>query len=87
MTNNTLEQKRTEKPVGKGCMGSIKDRFDTLLLAKGLRQRDLVNLTGFDKADICRIVNGKIIPPLIWKLKIAKILDVDTSVIWGDSNE
>ncbi len=67
-----------------GCRREIKTRFETLLSNKNMRQTDLAFELGCDKSYICRVVNGQQDPPLYIKLKIAKILACDTSLLWGD---
>ncbi len=61
---------------------SLRIIFDTLLLQKKVMQQDLADYLGVDKAYISRICNGRQIPILKIKLKIAGFFDCDTGLIW-----
>lgn len=60
----------------------IQETFRTLLLQKKVKQKDLGYFLGLSKASTSRIVNGKQIPELRVRLKIAEYFAVDTSLIW-----
>ncbi len=68
--------------VESGCENPLRIIFDTLLLQKKCSQQDLADSLGFDKAFISRICNGKEIPVLKTRLKIAEFFGVDSSLIW-----
>jgi len=82
MITNTLKEIGLKTAVESGCTDTIRKRFDILLEQNKLRQIDLANKLGVDKAYICRIVNGKEEPIFLMKLKIAEILKTDTGIIW-----
>lgn len=60
----------------------IQETFRTLLLQKKVKQKDLGRYLGLAKASISRFCNGKQIPELRIRLKIAEFFGVDTSLIW-----
>lgn len=84
MIDNTNNEKTSEKEVDNGFQRIIRSRFETLLDQNGLRQIDLANKLGNDRAYIWRIINGIQDPPFHIKRKIAEILKTDSGVIWGD---
>ena len=71
-----------DKPVVKGCYEPIYIIFQTLLLSKHWKQQDLADSVGIDKSVISRICHGLYVPVLDLRLKIAKSLGVDSSLIW-----
>lgn len=60
----------------------IKFTFRSLLLQKKVKQQSLAEFCGVSKSYISPVVNGKYIPDLRMKLKIASFFGVDTSLIW-----
>lgn len=77
-----IDRKSSREVVEVCCVDSIRERFNTLLLQNKMRQVDLASKLGVDRAYVCRIVNGKELPPLEIRLKIALILGVDSAIIW-----
>jgi len=53
-----------------------------LLEEKGMHQTDLANSVFLDKAYINRIIHGREEAPEVLKIKIAKVLGVDSRVIF-----
>ncbi len=84
MIDNINNEKIHPETVDSSFQSVIKSRFETLLAQNGMRQIDLANELGTDKAYIWRIINGVQDPPFHIKRKIAEILKTDTGVIWGD---
>lgn len=72
----------SKSDVAEGCYKPLRDIFDTLLLRKQWTQSDLSRVVSVDKSVISRVCNGLHVPTLELRLKIAKALDVDSSVIW-----
>ena len=73
------------KEVEGSCKGGselISSIFQSLFLQHKKQQKDLVDYLNFDKAYISRICNGKEIPILRVRLKIAEFFSVDSSLIW-----
>lgn len=68
--------------VDRSCNNSLKIIFDTLLLQKKVKQQELADFLGVDKAYISRVVHGLQIPPLNTRLKIASFFGVDSCLIW-----
>jgi len=60
---------------------TLRGRYESLLLRKGWKQTDLANAVSCDKALICRVINGKEKPSATMLVKIAKALEVDSSVL------
>ena len=60
----------------------IKFTFRSLLLQKKVKQQSLAEFCGVSKSYISPVVNGKYIPDLRMRLKIASFFGVDTSLIW-----
>lgn len=56
--NNFIENDNLEKPF------QIKNRFREIMLDQGLKQKDLVNMTGLDKSNISTIISNKNQPSL-----------------------
>jgi len=56
----------------------------SLLKEMGLKQIDLANKLSVDKAYISRIIHNKENAPTLMKIKIAKVLKVDSRAIWDD---
>ena len=71
-----------DKGVVIRCREPLYERFKVLLLKKKCTQQKLADYCSTDKANMSRIVHGKIDPPLRIKLKIAEFFGVDTSLIW-----
>lgn len=85
--NANTEQSKEENffldnEVVEGCYEPIHIIFKTLLMTKNWKQQDLADAVGIDKANISRICHGLYIPTLDLRLKIAKALEVDSSIIW-----
>ena len=87
MSNSINNQKNMILEVDRDCLKPIRERFETLLLKSRLRQSDLARILEVDKAYVCRIVNGKQMPVILMKVKIADALKVDSSEIWRNNNE
>jgi len=68
--------------VAKGCYEPIYHIFQTLLLRKEWKQQDLADAIGIDKSNISRIVHGLQIPEMDLRLKISRVLGVDSCIIW-----
>ena len=81
-SNSSLKDFFYEKEVAGGCYRPIREIFDTLLLSKQWTQSDLAKEVFVDKSVISRVCNGIHIPTLELRLKIAKALGVDSSLIW-----
>lgn len=58
-------------------------RLREAMAKKGLRQQDLVDITGISKGNISHYVNGNHVPNNIMALKLAKALDVEPDWIMG----
>ncbi len=84
MKETTVEKKNTAVDVEFCCRELLRERFNTLLLQKKMRQVDLAARLGVDWAYVCRVVNGKEYPHLELRLKIAAILGVDSALIWRE---
>lgn len=70
------------------CNPHLKVIFETLLLQKKIKQQELADSLGLDKAYISRMVNGLSIPPLRVRLKVAEFFGVDSVLIWRiDKND
>lgn len=79
ITKNNIS---TPEEVAQRCYKPLRDIFDTLLLRKEWTQADLSREASIDKSVASRICNGIHIPKLELRLKIARLLGVDSSVIW-----
>lgn len=66
------------------CYPHLKIIFKTLLLQKKIKQQELADHLQLDKAYISRMVNGRSIPPLRVRLKVAEFFGVDSVLIWRD---
>lgn len=64
----------------------VNHRLLILLESKGLSQSDLGLLVSKDRSYINRIVHGIWNPPTKLKIKIAKVLGVDSRVVFPDEN-
>lgn len=64
------------------CSGGLRERFNVLFAEKKIYQQVMADDLHIDKAYVSRICNGKELPPLHIRLKIAQYLGVDSSVIW-----
>lgn len=64
----------------------IKERFETILLYKGLRYKDIYKKFNFDKSFASRIINGTVIPKREMRVKIAESLGTDSLVFWRDED-
>lgn len=53
-----------------------------LLREKGVRQSELANVLGYDRAYINRIIKGSQQPSVELKIKISKFFGVDSWTIW-----
>lgn len=62
----------------------LKDRFKILLRRKALTQSDLADLIGVSKGLVSQIINGKWFPSSKLMIQIARHLDCDSVVIFGD---
>lgn len=71
-----------EIQVEESCDNTLRIIFDSLLLSKKCTQQELANYLGVDKAFVSRICNGKEIPVLRIRLKIAEFFGKDSSEIW-----
>lgn len=58
-----------------------------LLKEKGLKQTNLANLLGVDKSYVNRIVNNKERVPVSMMIRIAKILGVDSRVVFPEKSK
>ena len=54
----------------------------SLLKEKGLKQTDLANAVYLDKSYINRVIHGSEEAPEVLKIKIAKVLGVDSRVVF-----
>jgi hypothetical protein len=68
--------------VENSCYAHLRTTFDVLLLQKKVKQQELANFLGLDKAYISRMCNGLTIPPLAIRLKVAQFFGVDSVLIW-----
>lgn len=78
----TGEPKRFRAEVEKGLQEEIKITFRTLLLQKKVKQQALADFCGVSKSYISPVVNGKYIPDLRMRLKIASFFECDSTLIW-----
>lgn len=63
---------------------SLKDRVKFLLAIKGRTQNQLADLIGINKGTLSKIINRGWIPTAKIKLLMAKYLEVDSLVLFGD---
>ena len=63
----------------------LKDRFKVLLIRIGRSQNWLADEVGISKGSMSKIANGDWFPCSQTMKRIAKILEVDSVVIFGDS--
>ncbi|MFC1648875.1 helix-turn-helix domain-containing protein [Nanoarchaeota archaeon] len=63
---------------------TLKERFDTLLLARGMRQVDLADAIGVSRSFLNMIIHQKVQPSPKLRVKIAEKLKVDSYVLWRD---
>jgi len=68
--------------VKKSYTNPIRERFDTLLRERGKKWSEVYSKLGLWKSYASLVRNGKTIPPLFMRVKIATALQVDSSVIW-----
>jgi plasmid maintenance system antidote protein VapI len=64
------------------CFSHLRNTFDVLLLQKKVKQQELADYLGIDKAYVSRMCNGLTIPPLTVRLKVAQFFGVDSVLIW-----
>ena len=64
---------------------SLKERVRLLLLRKGLSQNKLAEAIGINQGTMSKIVNGDWIPTSKIKISMARELDCDSLVLFGDS--
>lgn len=64
----------------------IKIRIQTILAERGEKWPSVYQEMGWSKAHASRVLNGLRMPPLSQRVKMAKILNVDTSVIWSQES-
>jgi len=60
-------------------------RFKIIYQIFKLNDNILASKVGIDGSTMCRYRNGIFIPSSEMKLKIAQLIGVDSSIIWGDS--
>lgn len=82
MDDNIQKDFFYDSEVESSCYKPIKTIFETLLLQKKIKQQDLADSLGIDKAYISRVVNGLYIPDIDMRLKIAAYFGVDSALIW-----
>jgi len=81
-TNLPEKEDRTNKELSLVHSRTLKERFDTLLLMKGMRQVDLADKLGVSRSYLNMIIHEtKEASPKI-RIKIAKALEVDSYVLW-----
>ncbi len=64
----------------------INDRFETILIDRGIKWSDVYKKFGYDKAFASRIKRGIIIPKRKIRVKIAKEMNSDSLVFWRDED-
>lgn len=81
---NVCEDNQKKYPYGveKGFVPTVESCFDVLLKERGWTWADAYNKIDLHKSHASLIRRGLVIPPLWLRIKIAKVFDVDTSVIW-----
>ena len=62
---------------------ALRDRFNLLLLRKGMSQNQLANKIGIAIGTMSKIANGDWTPTSQIKIRISEILEVDSLVIFG----
>ena len=71
-----------QQPVKKGLYSPIRIRFDTALRVNKKQWFEVYKEIGLSKSHASQIRNGHIIPPPALRIKIASVIDVDTSILW-----
>lgn len=79
---DTTQDKKFKQEVCKGSKSDIRTRIDTLLFHNGLKWSEVYSRLGLSKSHASLIHNGLTIPTLSLRVKIAQLLNSDTSVIW-----
>lgn len=61
----------------------LKIRFETLLRHKAKTPQDLEYFLGMSRSYVNEMINGKLIPTLDVRIKVAKFFKTDTLTIWA----
>lgn len=72
----------SSRAVEKCCFEHVKNTFDMLLLQKRKSKQELAQFLCLDKGYVSRFTNGKMVPPLRVRLKVAKFFKTDSALIW-----
>ena len=81
----TEQVKKSKITINKKKDILLKERLRTLIKSKGLSEADFYHKIGLEKQYWYSISWGLLEIPLDVKVKIAKALDSDTSVIWKEN--
>ena len=65
---------------------TLSERFKFILSMKGMTFSDLADKVEINKGTLSKIVNESWYPTAKIKLLIAKALEVDSLILWGDKN-
>ena len=63
----------------------LKERVKFLLKCKGMSQNELADKVGINKGTMSKVVNGDWIPTSQVMMLIARELDVDSVILFGDT--
>ena len=83
MENTTSKDFSSIKDVSVYSEIPLKERVQILLLRKGLSQNQLADEVGCGRGTMSKIVNNDWIPTSQIKIKMAKILECDSLVLFG----
>ena len=87
MSNNPNNSFFSQEVVKRGKDIALKTRFDTLIKNAGLSQTEFYERTGISRQYFYFISWGIWECPIEMKVKIAKVLTTDSSVIWQEERE
>jgi len=86
VNNSSTNSFFCDEVVEKGGTHTMKDtiesRFDVLLKERGWAWAHAYNKLGWDKSYASIVRRGITIPPLWLRIKVAKVFDIDSTVIW-----
>lgn len=64
----------------------IRTRLETLCRERGKQWYEIYKILGWDKGFASRVLNGITIPLLPQRVALAKVLGVDSTVIWNETD-
>lgn len=85
MSNSSSDNFFLKEGVSPMWKITLKQRVQFLLASKGLSQNKLAEEIGINHGTLSKIINGDWLPTAKIKLLMAQILQVDSLVLFGDS--